>query len=149
MSVISLPKSNRHEARERIAELANESTGKVYLSDHCRMRMQERNITIKQVINVLRRGDIVGDVMWDVKVESCWKMTIKAIRDLQKIEDRQSSWKSKFAREMEIWEDIAMQINSTKGEEKEHWEVVMDLYNKKYRQETHDHLISKGHKGLY
>lgn len=57
--------------------------------------------------------------------------------ELKKIEVKKSTWKYKFAREMEIWEEIAMQINSyTGGRNKkkyEYWCRVMDLYHKKYR----------------
>jgi len=54
-------------------------------------------------------------------------------KELEKIEYQKRTWKSKFAREMEIWEVIAMRINSYTGEKREYWERVMDLYLEKYK----------------
>jgi hypothetical protein len=54
-------------------------------------------------------------------------------KELEKIEYQKRTWKSKFAREMQIWEAIAMEINSTTGKEQDYWCRVMDLYKKKYR----------------
>jgi hypothetical protein len=54
-------------------------------------------------------------------------------KELEKIEYSKRTWNSKFMREMDIWEEIAMQINSTKGKEQKFWCRVMDLYNEKYR----------------
>ena len=34
---------------------------------------------------------------------------------------------------MEIWEAIAMQINSHKGENLKYWKRVMNLFHEKYR----------------
>lgn len=53
---------------------------------------------------------------------------------LEKIEYKKRTWKSKFFREMEIWEEIAMNINGYKGKEQKYWIAVMDLYDKKYKQ---------------
>ena len=52
-------------------------------------------------------------------------------KELEKIEDSKEFWNSDFIREMEIWEEIAMQINSYKGKEKKFWEEVMDLHKSK------------------
>lgn len=54
-------------------------------------------------------------------------------KELEKIEYKKRTWKSKIAREMEIWEAISMEINSTTGKKQEYWCRVMDLYKKKYR----------------
>lgn len=54
-------------------------------------------------------------------------------KELKNIEYKKRTWKSKFAREMEIWKAIAMEINSTTGKEQDYWCRVMDLYKKKYR----------------
>lgn len=53
-------------------------------------------------------------------------------KELEKIEYQKRTWKSKFAREMEIWEAIAIKINSKTGKEQDYWCRVMDLYKKKY-----------------
>lgn len=54
----------------------------------------------------------------------------KAIKELEKIEKKHSK-KVGFEFEMDVWEDIAIQINSYKGEEQEFWNYVMDLNNEK------------------
>jgi hypothetical protein len=60
-------------------------------------------------------------------------MKTLAQEELESIEYQKRTWKSKVFREMEIWQEIAMQLNSTEGEEHKHWILVMDLYNEKYR----------------
>ena len=59
----------------------------------------------------------------------------KAKISLEEIEQEKSTWKIEFIREMEIWEEIAMQINSYSADSAEgkHWRLVMDLYKEKYR----------------
>lgn len=61
----------------------------------------------------------------------------KALETLEALEKSYQSINSKFWREMEIWEEIAMQLNSnlSKSQQK-HWCLVMDLYNKKYRNDA-------------
>lgn len=54
-------------------------------------------------------------------------------KELERIEYQKRTWRSKFAREMEIWEEIAMQINSYTGKKQKYWCRVMALYQEKYR----------------
>jgi hypothetical protein len=61
-------------------------------------------------------------------------MKTLAQEELESIEYQKRTWNSKVFREREMWEEIAMQLNSTKGEEHKHWSLVMDLYHEKYRQ---------------
>lgn len=56
----------------------------------------------------------------------------KAEKQLAKIEHQKRTWKSQFYREQEIWSEIAMNLNCP-DEDSEFWGLVMDLYNKKYR----------------
>lgn len=57
----------------------------------------------------------------------------KAKKQLKIIENNKKSWKSEFAREQDIWETIAEELNSCQTEEDEQfWGLVMDLYHKKY-----------------
>ena len=53
------------------------------------------------------------------------------IETLKRIEHENRNWKNKFMREQSIWNDIATQINSTKGKEKQCWCDVMDLHKQK------------------
>lgn len=52
---------------------------------------------------------------------------------LAEIEYKNRTWKSDFARVQEIWENIAIEINSCKGKKQKFWGLVMDLYKEKYR----------------
>ena len=52
---------------------------------------------------------------------------------LEEIEDIKRSWKSEFIRKLEIWEEIAGNINRYKGKKQEHWITVMDLYYDVYK----------------
>jgi hypothetical protein len=52
--------------------------------------------------------------------------------ELEKIEHQKRTINSQFIRELYIWEEIAMQINSYKGKKQKHWFLVMDLYHQKY-----------------
>ena len=61
--------------------------------------------------------------------------TLKAQEELHKIEIKKASWKSTVFREMEIWEEIAMQLN-TSGTDKKLWNEVMRLYHEKYGKEA-------------
>ena len=54
------------------------------------------------------------------------------VKEFEKIEFNKRTWKSKFMREIAIWEEIAMQINSSTGKEQKFWCDVMDLYKEKY-----------------
>jgi len=52
---------------------------------------------------------------------------------LEKIEKKYSYMRSQIFKEMIIWENIAMEINSSEGEELKFWYKVMDEYYQKYR----------------
>jgi len=54
-------------------------------------------------------------------------------KELERIEHQKRTWKSKIYRNMEIWKEIAMQINSNTGKKRKYWNRVMDLYNEKYK----------------
>ena len=61
------------------------------------------------------------------------KKTMTPKQTLEKIEKRFNWLRKPIWREMEIWEYIAMQINSTEGEEKQFWCQVLDQYRDKYQ----------------
>jgi hypothetical protein len=54
-----------------------------------------------------------------------------AQKELERIEYKNRTWKSKFAREHEIWEEIAMNICG--GKNLRFWNLVMNLYKEKYK----------------
>jgi len=59
----------------------------------------------------------------------------EAKKELKRIEYSKRTWKNKFIREQEIWDEIALQLcGDDDGWEKDYWEIVMELYHKKYSQ---------------
>ena len=57
----------------------------------------------------------------------------EAKKALAEIEYKKRTWKSDFMRKMDIWESIAIEINSCKGKKQKFWGLVMDLYHEKYK----------------
>ena len=58
----------------------------------------------------------------------------KAKKELNAIELDFKHIDSDLIRELDIWEQIASNLNSSKNDEQRNfWELVMDLYNFKYR----------------
>ena len=43
------------------------------------MRMVEREISIKQVINVVRLGERIGKIEWDTEIERGWKCKFRRV----------------------------------------------------------------------
>ena len=57
----------------------------------------------------------------------------EAKKELKRIEYSKRTWKNKFIREHEIWEEISLNLCSNyESWEKDYWEHVMELYHKKY-----------------
>ncbi|MBY0137508.1 DUF4258 domain-containing protein [Paracoccus yeei] len=50
---------------EEIVKDRSRFSHEVVMTDHIRVRMEERNITIRQVINVLRKGAVVSEPSWN------------------------------------------------------------------------------------
>lgn len=53
-------------------------------------------------------------------------------RTLQEIEHKMRTWRNPYFRKMEIYMEIAININSYKGKEQRFWMEVADLYDEKY-----------------
>lgn len=83
--MLKLPKTLKSDAIQRIAEIAERDTGSVFFSDHCEMRMQERDIRRRQVMQVLRQGLLIGEVEWNTEHESGWKVRLKRIASGEEI----------------------------------------------------------------
>lgn len=62
-----------------IRRISNESTQNLVILDHAHMRMDERDITIKQVINVLRLGERISKIEWDTESERGWKCKFRRV----------------------------------------------------------------------
>jgi hypothetical protein len=59
-----------------------------------------------------------------------------AQKELEKLEYQNRTWNSKFFKELQIWEEIAININSHTGQNQKFWVLVMELYHKKYKKYT-------------
>lgn len=79
LSIVSLPKSSKNQARERISSISREQTGLILVSAHANQRMIERRITMRQILQVLRDGRQIGDIEWNTEVERGWKMRLQRI----------------------------------------------------------------------
>lgn len=58
---------------------------------------------------------------------------IRAKKTLERIEFKKRTFKCDFARKWAIWEVISFKITIHEGKKYLFWCEVMDLYNKKYR----------------
>lgn len=68
-------------------------------------------------------------------------MLEKAKKELEKIESRRASLKNEFSRNQAIWYDIAAEISEHHpdgGKKLKFWELVMELYQKKYSNGEND-----------
>lgn len=65
------------EALTLVQELAGVG-GRIVFSAHARQRMQERDVSSQQVVNVLLRGQIVEPVRWESDRE-CYRLALRAL----------------------------------------------------------------------
>ncbi|WP_424945994.1 DUF4258 domain-containing protein [Candidatus Spongiihabitans sp.] len=72
-SLISLPAiKSPAKAVAKIQQIANEDTSLIIFLDHAAMRMQERGILEKQVLQVIRNGNPTN-AKWGTENERGWK----------------------------------------------------------------------------
>lgn len=74
----ALPPSKEH-AEFSIRKIVNENTGLLFITDHARMRMLEREITDKQLHLCISKGDMVRGPEFDRKSEIGWKCTFRRV----------------------------------------------------------------------
>jgi len=84
--VVTLPTFTRNTAVKEIQRLAQEETERVHVLDHAHMRMIEREITLRQVLKVLRHGDLVTGPEWSTEGEEGWKCNFRRITAGESIE---------------------------------------------------------------
>jgi len=71
--IAKLPIIKKCDADQEIRRLATGLSGRFYFTAHAEMRLLERDITKRQVFNVVRNGNLVGDPVWDIDKECGWK----------------------------------------------------------------------------
>lgn len=74
-NVIKLPIS-RELVRDEIARIAKESSQNIDILDHAMDRMEQRDITLRQITNVLKNGEQVGELEWCIKGEKGWRCSM-------------------------------------------------------------------------
>jgi Domain of unknown function (DUF4258) len=72
-NVVALPFVGRDKVEQWIRDLATHESEKVYILDHAVLRMEERDVTQRQVFTTLRLGDLCDAPEWDTKEEKGWK----------------------------------------------------------------------------
>lgn len=78
-SVVMLPFINKADVEGEIRRIASESTRDLVKLDHAIMRMQERGINDRQILNVLKFGERVTDIVWDTQKERGWKCVFRRV----------------------------------------------------------------------
>lgn len=74
-----LPFIKPQEVEAEIRRLARDSSIDVIILDHARMRMLEREITDRQIFNVLKNGDLIDGAKWDAEKERGWKCKFRRV----------------------------------------------------------------------
>ncbi len=70
--VAQLPRIKKCNVDREIRRLATGTMGRFYILEHTEMRMLERDITRKQVYNVVRSRKLVKGPEWCSKIEDGW-----------------------------------------------------------------------------
>ncbi|MCA6128480.1 DUF4258 domain-containing protein [Thalassolituus oleivorans] len=82
---IELPKFKAHEVRAEIKRIADSSTHFVEFLDHALDRMEQRGVTTRQALRVLRNGDQEGNAEWCTDKERGWRCRLSRITAGEKI----------------------------------------------------------------
>lgn len=77
--VVALPFIPREKVRGEIARIAREDTAHLDVLDHAAMRMTERHVSMRQVLTVLKCGDLQGDITWCTDKEKGWRCRLSRV----------------------------------------------------------------------
>ena len=77
--VVALPFIRRELVEVEIRRIANNSTIDLVKLDHAIDRMNEREITDRQILNVLRSGERTSEITWDTERERGWRCVFRRI----------------------------------------------------------------------
>lgn len=75
--LIELPFISRDSVRDEIRRIAGSETESLSLLDHALERMIQRDISMRQIINVLKNGEQIGDIRWCSDKERGWRCKLK------------------------------------------------------------------------
>ena len=76
--VVQLP-FPRHKVRDEIARIAREDTSQVVFLDHANDRKGQRDITSRQILNVLKDGNLIDGPNWCTEVERGWRCKLSRV----------------------------------------------------------------------
>jgi len=78
-SPVAFPFILANQVEEEVRRIATSSTKDLVLLDHALDRMDQRDISMRQILNVLKNGDRVSDFRWDTQEEKGWKCTFRRV----------------------------------------------------------------------
>jgi hypothetical protein len=74
-----LPWIKKQQALPEIRRIAATETESLIILDHARERQQQREVTDRQILNVLKNGELTAAIEWDTKEERGWKCKLSRI----------------------------------------------------------------------
>ncbi len=77
---VKMPQIKKSDAESTIRDIATTNLNAIEFLDHASMRMQEREITVKQVLSVLKCGEMQDSPEWDTVKEKGWKCRFKRVQ---------------------------------------------------------------------
>tara|TARA_B110000908_G_scaffold103560_1_gene121960 strand:+ start:431 stop:760 length:330 start_codon:yes stop_codon:yes gene_type:complete len=84
-SIIALPFINSVDVRAEIARISREESQSIDILDHALDRMSQKDISIRQVTNVLKNGNPIDRPQWDTVKERGYKLKLEGYSGGQKI----------------------------------------------------------------
>jgi hypothetical protein len=78
-NLVFLPRIPRDGAESKIREIASKASHEIYILDHAKMRMLEREITQRQIFKALINGELLEGPEWDTKEDKGWKCKFSRI----------------------------------------------------------------------
>jgi len=77
--LISLPFIAKDKVRDAIKNIVSSKSQNLDILNHAITRMEERDISIRQILNVLKNGDQVGDITWCSDRERGWRCKLSRV----------------------------------------------------------------------
>ena len=76
---ITFPTTKAVDVVTEVRRIARDNSEDMVLLDHALERMVQRNISSRQIINVLKNGEQVGTVTWCSKKELGWRCRLRRV----------------------------------------------------------------------
>jgi len=77
--VISLPFISKDKVREEIENIARSKSQNLDILNHAITRMAERDISMRQILNVLKNGEQLGSITWCTEGERGWRCKLTRV----------------------------------------------------------------------